>query len=225
MTEVVEASVSELVPARSPASFVLREVQAAVGLVDLVAVSFNDDSLSSRICSGLEPITQPLRIQVLDALGARALRLETLARRLGRNPKALVRSTLGPLAELGAVEMESGKVAATGTWRSVAARLTAVELKLSKWRSAVRQADNASLSADAAWVVLDDVRAAGAVAAVAVFVEYGLGLATVDSAGELRVICRPRGRRTVRWLHAWMGELAWAETRESIELDAQSGRA
>jgi hypothetical protein len=154
MTEAVEVSIGCLVPTRSPASVVLREVRGAVGVVDLVAVTFDDDALGARICAGLAPLALPRRVRVLDALGARVLRLSTLARRIGRSPDALMRSTVTPLIELGALEMSHGKVAATGAWRPVTSRLTAVELKLAKWRVALRQADNAALSADAAW--LDD---------------------------------------------------------------------
>jgi hypothetical protein len=217
MTEAVEASIGRLLPARSPASVVLREVRAAVGVVDLVAVTFDDDALGARICAGLAPINLPLRVRVLDALGARILRVNTLAQRIGRKPEALMRSTLTPLIELGALEMSHGKVAATGAWRPVTSRLTAVELKLAKWRVALRQADNAALSTDAAWVVLDRAKAGGAAAAVDLFRDYGVGLATVDPSGELNIRCRPRGRRTVRWLHAWMGELAWASLRSDVE--------
>jgi hypothetical protein len=219
MTEVVATSIGSLVPPRSPAPVVLREVRGAVGVVDLVAVNFDDDALGSRICTGLRPMTLPLRVRVLDALGARVLRVSTLARRTGRNPTALMRSTLTPLVELGAIEMHHGKVAATGAWRPVTSRLTAVELKLAKWRAALRQADNAALSTDAAWVVLDGTKACAATAAVEVFRDYGVGLATIEPSGALEISCRPRGRRTVRWLHAWMGELAWAALRTDVEAE------
>jgi hypothetical protein len=219
MTDAVETSIGRLLPTQSPALVVLREVRAAVGVVDLVAVRFDDDALGSRICARLAPMTFPLRVRVLDALGARVLRLSTLARRIGRKPEALMRSTVAPLIELGALEMSNGKLAATGAWRPVTSRLTAVELKLAKWRVALRQADNASLSADAAWVVLDRARAGGAAGAIDLFREYGVGLATVDRSGDLEIRCRPRGRRTVRWLHAWMGELAWAAVRGDVEAE------
>jgi len=220
MTEVVETSIGRLVSRRSPTSVVLREVRAAVGVIDLVAVNFDNDALGARICAGLAPVTLPLRVRVLDALGGRTLRVSTLARRIGRNPEALMRSTVKPLIELGALDMSHGeKVAATGAWRPVTSRLTAVELKLAKWRVALRQADNAALSADAAWVVLDRAKAGTATAAVDLFREYGVGLATVEPSGELTVNCRPRGRRTIRWLHAWMGELAWAAVRGGVETE------
>jgi len=130
-----------------------------------------------------------------------------------------MRSTLAPLIEMGAVEMSHDKVAATGIWCPVTSRMTAVELKLAKWRVALRQADNAALSTDAAWVVLDRAKAGAATASIDLFREYGVGLATVEPSGALKISCRPRGRRTVRWLHAWMGELAWAAVRGDVEAE------
>ncbi len=180
MTGVVEAAIDGLLPPRSPAPFVLREVRGAIGILDLVAVTFNDDALRARICAEVPPVTLPLRVRTLDALGTRRLRVSTLARRIGRNPAALMRSTLTPLLEMGVIEMHGDTVATTGEWRPVTSRLTAVELKLAKWRVALRQADNAALSADAAWVVLDHAKARRAASSVDVFREYGVGLATVE---------------------------------------------
>jgi hypothetical protein len=184
---------------------------AGQGVVDLLAVDFNDHVLSRRVRAGLGPIELPLRIEILSYLRPdRFLSLERLARRVGSNPRALTRSTLRPLAELGAIELEATRARATGAWIPVAKRLTAVELKLSKWRDAARQADNAAWAADRSWVVLDARRAGAALRNRDYFAEFGIGLAVVDSVGVLRVMERPRRSRCVPWLRAWLGELAWA---------------
>ena len=184
---------------------------AGQGVVDLLGVDFDDEVLSRRVRAGVGPIELPLRIQVLSHLRPdRFLSLERLARRVGSNPRALTRSTLRPLAEVGAVELESARVRATGVWIPVAKRLTAVELKLSKWRDAARQADNAAWAVDRSWVVLDARRAGAAMRNQDYFKEFGIGLAVLDSTGMLRVIERPRRSRSRPWLRAWLGELAWA---------------
>ena len=91
----------------------------------------------------------------------RFLSLERMSRRVSSNPRALTRSTLRPLAKMGAIELEAARARSTGAWTPVAKRLMAVELKLSKWRDAARKADNAAWAADRSWVVLD-ARCAGA---------------------------------------------------------------
>jgi hypothetical protein len=221
MTGPVEALVQRLTPGQVRPEHVLREMPAGQGVVDLVAVDFDDEVLSRRLREGLGPIELPLRIEVLSHLRVdRFLPLERLARRVGSNPRALRRSTLGPLAEMGAIELDARRARATGVWIPVARRITAVELKLSKWRDAVRQADNAAWAADRSWVVLDARRATSAVANRDYFAELGVGLAIMDSVGVLRVVERPRRARCVRWLRAWMGEVAWARVAARGDLDA-----
>lgn len=211
MTDPVQALVRHLMPRGTRPEHVLREMPAGQGVVDLMAVDFDDDVLSRRVRAGLGPIELPLRIEVLSHLRPdRFLSLERLARCVGSNPRALRRSTLCPLAEMGAIELEPTRARSTGAWIPVAKRLTAIELKLSRWRDAARQADNAAWAADRSWVVLDAWRAGAAVRNRDYFAEFGLGLAVVDSAGMLRIVQRPRRARCVPWLRAWLGEMAWA---------------
>lgn len=211
MVDPVEALVARLMPGRARPAYVLREMPAGQGVVDLLAVDFDDEVLSRRVRAGLGPIELPLRIEVLSHLRQdRFLSLERLARRVSSNPRALRRSTLRPLAELGAIELEPKKARATGSWIPVTKRMTAIELKLSKWRHAARQADNAARAVDASWVVLDARRAGAAIRNREYFTEFGIGLAALDSSGVLRVVQRPRRSRCVPWLRAWLGELAWA---------------
>jgi hypothetical protein len=211
MTDTVEALVRRLTPGRVRPEHVLREMPAGQGVVDLLTVDFDDEVLSQRVRAGLGPIELPLRIEVLSHLRTdRFLSLERLARRVSSNPRALTRSTLRPLAEMGAIELDRTRARATGAWVPVAKRLTAVELKLSRWRDAVRQADNAAWAADRSWVVLDARRASRALDNRDYFMELGIGLAVLDTDRVLRVVERPRRARCVPWLRAWLGELAWA---------------
>jgi hypothetical protein len=210
MTALVADQVHRLMP-RGGAHLVVGEVPAAQGIADIVAVRFDIKALRTRLDSGIGPVTSPLRVKVLHALREdRSVRISTLAAHVGTNASALTRSTLKPLAELGLVELRKGTVRSTGAWRPVAAHLTAVELKLSKWRDALRQADNFAVSADRAWVVLDASRSAGAVRESTLIGTFGVGLAVIESTGQLQVVVPPRGRRPERWLRALMAEQVWA---------------
>lgn len=222
MQELVLAQLPRLGPAVP--DVVVVEAQSNVGVVDLLSVAFDNEALEHRIKGGLEPVTLPLRVRVLDALSRRrAVRVETLARRVGSRPLALTRSTLRPLEELGAIEMAGGRVLPTGAWRPIARRLTAVELKLSRWQQVLRQADNAAFGVDAAWAVLDAARSQAALGQVELFRLFGVGLATISSDGELRVVTRPRRRPRVRWVRSWLGETAWAASELAAERDARTG--
>jgi len=155
MTALVAGQVQRLMP-RGGAHLVIGELPAAQGIADIVAVRFDVEAVSRRLASGVRPVTSPLRVRVLHLLREdRVLLISTLAARLGTNAQALTRSTLGPLADLGLVELTPDAIRSTGAWRPAAAHVTAVELKLAKWRDALRQADNFAISADRAWLVLD----------------------------------------------------------------------
>lgn len=217
MRALVAAQVQRLLPRTGAAHLVLAEVPAAQGITDVVAVRFDASAVRHRLEAGVGPLCSPLRVRTLDLLRTdRGIRVATLARKVGSNPRALTRSTLRPLAETGLLEMSDGFVRATGAWRPVGAQLTAVELKLSKWRDALRQADNFALSADRTWVVLDEARSAAAVAAKGNFRDFGIGLALLGSDGRLRTVVRPRGRRPERWLRALMAERAWAAAEADV---------
>jgi hypothetical protein len=190
---------------------IVPEIPAAIGVVDLLGVTFAASVVGDRARIGVGPICSATRIRVLDGLSrSRWRRVETLARHLGSTPPALTRSTLNPLAELGLIEMNRGRIRSTGVWSPIALRLTAVELKLAKWRGALRQADNFALSTDSAWVILDGKHVGAAARNLDRFKEVGVGLGAVDPSGGFTVLSRPRRRQPVRWLRSLMAERAWA---------------
>lgn len=189
-------------------SALVAEVPAAVGIVDLLGIRFNRRVLNQRIEGDVRPVLSPLRVRVLYALLTGPAPIDELAASVGSNGEALMRSTLRPLHAAELIELEDGIARATGLWRPVAGRVVAVELKLSKWRDALSQADNSGHSADERWVVLDAARAAGALAALDEFSERGVGLAVVEQGGGLHVLQLPVRGRPEGWLRALIAERA-----------------
>ena len=213
MTPVVEACVERFSPSAEGHDAVLAEIPAAVGVVDLLVVKFDQDAIASRAARGIGPICSTRKIQVLDAVGSKRWRLvDTIAHALGSTSVALTRSTLDPLTGMGLIEMDEGRIRSTGLWLPAATHVTAIELKRDKWRSALRQADNFALSSDRTWVVLDQAKAGRAQRHLDRFRSVGIGLAAVDPRGGVTVISRPSGSRrpAVRWLRSLMAERAWA---------------
>jgi len=210
MGPVVGREILRLVPRSDQAPVVVDEVPAGQGIADIVAVRFDTGALRRRLDAMVGPICSPLRVRTLLALRAdRFMRIDTLARKVHASPSSLARSTLRPLAEGGLVELCGDGARSTGAWRPVDGHVTAVELKLSKWRGALRQADNVALGADRSWVVLDCARASHAVAAADQFRAFGVGLAVVGTDSPLKVVVRPSGGRPERWLRALMAECVW----------------
>ena len=221
MTATVESKIRTLASPTFVPDAILREVASPRGIIDLLAVSFDTAALESRRSAGVGAVTLPMRVRALDALRVdREIRLTTLALKLGTTPEALIRSTLGPLAEMGLVNLRDRHASRSEIWRPLASHITAVELKLSKWRSALQQADNAAMCANRAWVVLDRQRGQAAVSAADTFRAFGVGLALVDSAGAMRVVVRPRRRLTTRWFRAYVAEVAWANATDPSESQA-----
>lgn len=209
MTVPALTGMNTLLPAGQGFEFV-EEVAAGQGIVDLLAVQFDAEAVAARRMDDLDAVIRPLRVRTLDALHSREwVSVDRLASFVGSKPKALKRSTLTPLADAGLVELEGPMTRSTGRWHPLAARLVGVELKLNKWRDAVRQADNAAWCCDHAWVVLDAARAQTALGRLEYFRSFGVGLALLEGSGQLRVVSRPRRRRQVRWLRSLVGELAW----------------
>lgn len=216
MLEPVAEAFRKLAPWLTAPGAIVAEIPAAVGIVDLVGVRFNQRSLRHRDEAALEPTLSPLRVRVLHGLlDGRPKDVEYLAGRVGSRPEALMRSTLRPLERADLIELGTDTVRSTGVWLPAADRVVAVELKLSKWRGALAQADNFTRSADEAWVVLDAARSAGAALAVHEFVERGVGLAVATSDGELDVLAAPARTRPEGWLHALIGERALAATKHA----------
>lgn len=217
MTPLVSGSIDRLLPTGAEPHIVVPEVQAAIGIVDLLAVRFDGDALRLRGASGVGPICLPLRIRVLDALrDGRWRRGETIARLVGSNWPALRRSTLAPLAEAGLIEIDSNRIRSTLLWLPLASELTAIELKLSKWQGALRQANNFARSADRSWVVVDANYSRPATDQSELFRECGVGLATLTPEGRLSVVVRPRRRRPIRWLRALIAERALAGAEQPL---------
>lgn len=212
MAPLVESCAETFLRSAEGYDAVLAEVPAAVGIVDLLVVKFDPEAVAARESEQIPAIPSSRKIQVLDLLGVtRWRRVESVARQVGSTPTGLTRSTLTPLAELGVVELDGPRVRSTGIWSPLATRVTAIELKLSKWRAALRQADNFALSSDHAWVVLDQSMAHRVGDRVARFRAEGIGLAGIDPAGNVTVIARPLANRrpAIRWLRALMAERAW----------------
>lgn len=213
MTPLVASCVERFTRSGGGHDAVLTEVPAAVGIVDLLAVRFDQGATACRTAVGIGPICSSKKIQVLDAVGTkRWRRVDTIARLVGSNGPALTRSTLAPLIEMGLLEIDRTRIRSTGVWAPAAVHVTAIELKLEKWRSALRQADNFALSSDRTWVVLDTTKAGGARTHVERFRAAGIGLAAIDPLGTVNVLARPNERRrpAVRWLRSLMAERAWA---------------
>jgi hypothetical protein len=216
MTANAAANAERLTSRADGPLVVLGEIAGAQGIADIVAVRFNTEAILRRVDNEVGPITSALRMRCLDLLRRdRPMRIETLATKLGTNARAITRSTLTPLAQLGVVELAPGLVRSTGAWEPVCDHISAIELKLSKWRAALRQADNLARSADRSWVVLDEAQANGALQNIDAFAAFGVGLALLSREGKLQIVVSPRGRRPTRWLRALMAENAWAATLDS----------
>jgi hypothetical protein len=225
MLDPVAKSMPTLAPWFEAPAALIAEVPAAVGVVDLLGVRFDARALRRRVEADVRPVLSPLRVRVLHALLVGPRPVDELAASVGTHAEALMRSTLGPLEEAELVELEGGEVQSTGLWLPVAQRVVAVELKLTKWRDALIQADNFRRSADESWVVVDAARAGAARAATLEFAEHGVGLAVATVDGRVDVVLPAPRARPEGWLHALIAERALAATDDAMPLFSGSRRS
>ena len=225
MLDPVARQVRKLAPWLDAPAALVAEVPAAVGVVDLLGVRFDRRALVRRVEADVRPVLSPLRIRVLHALLKGPRPVDALAAIVGSRAEPLMRSTLRPLETAELIELEAGHARSTGLWLPVGQRVVAVELKLTKWRDALNQADNFSRSADEAWVVIDAMKAAPARAAMLEFAERGVGLAVIGTDERIEVLLRPAQARPDPWLRALIAERALAATDDATALFIPSRRA
>lgn len=156
------------------------------GLPDLIAVR-EDGTLRDVDELGRESVEV---LAYLRAVGQ--ARLETVVERL-RYPHHVAEATVAILAEAGAIELGSGPLGLTPSWREILLEVVAVEVKVSDWRGALSQATRNLIFAHRSFVALPGDLAKR----VRTAPEFGLlGVGIISVAENGRVTISRRARRT-----------------------------
>lgn len=200
---------------------VFYEVQCAAGIPDLVFIQFDCNALNSRREAKLSPITNLLSISALQEMqtaqrrGEESLTPTQISRKVGVSASHLSSSILPSLVEGGHVnKIRRGHYRANYEKRSLAKKVYTVEAKLKDWRSGYAQALRHSVTADAAWLVMDSAYSGAPSKQASWFEGAGIGLAFLCQGESLTPLVQPTlrtGRSPYRELLAERAaELYWA---------------
>lgn len=185
----------------------LREVDAGVGVADLVLASKPEAVADLRLLRSV-----PTRLAPLFA--------STTARKVG-SIQAFMASTgmsrpaalrvLGDLAEPGLVQRDGETVQLRAASAAPFKHVVAIEAKLYDWGRALTQAYRNRQFATQSWVVLDAHYSVSKVA-IDAFKQAGVGLAACSITGQLHFYVKARTMRPVSSQRLWVAQAVIARS-------------
>jgi len=154
------------------------------GIADLILVSYDSEVLvlSQVECSSIHPLAY------LRVVGS--ARLDTIAMRL-RQPERALRCCLEGLVEADVLWRAGNAFSLSPSWRDILPAVVTVEAKVSDWRRAVVQAGRNRLFSHHSFVALPTA-VAHRVRKESVFQQLGIGILSVNEAGDVAIARRPR---------------------------------
>ncbi|MBK5233079.1 MAG: hypothetical protein JJE13_08890 [Thermoleophilia bacterium] len=185
--------------------FIAGEIVGPDAVADLAAIRFARGPVETRLREGIGPVTNALALQVLMFARDNPVTSAEVADQF-RISRSAASNALSLGLEVGAIRKQPKHRYLTHPgWSSVAARVVAVELKLSNWQGAIRQAAAYSRWANSSWVILSREPNVQAVEAAR---SLGIGLALLSSEGTLHRIVRAVNTRSPgdEFAAAWASE-------------------
>jgi hypothetical protein len=165
-----------------------------LAIADLVGVRFDVGALRARRAAGIGVTDDFLALRVILACRRTARTTSELADALGFTASG-IRRAVRVAYDVGAIHSHGARRHRTHpSWRPIARRLVAVELKRSDWRRAADQAWAYQEWANAAWIVLGQRPPASALQTLT---GSGLGLGYLGDDSRMHAVLRPAARRHV----------------------------
>ncbi len=185
----------------------LREVDAGVGVADLVLTPRPGRAADLRWLRRIQPRLAPL---FASATARRVGSIQNFMATTGMSRSSAVRA-LADLSLLGLAVRDGEAVrlcaASTAPFRHV----VAIEAKLHAWGRALTQAYRNRQFATQSWVVLDAHSTVSEVA-IAAFKKARVGLVTCSTAGQLRFYVRAKTMQPVSLQRSWVAQAVMARS-------------
>jgi hypothetical protein len=168
-------------------------VPIGAGMPDLVVVSYYPELLALA------------NIELADASifaylrAVRKARLETIAERTGTCAKKLS-DRLSSLVDAEAIEASCDTFALSPLWREILTEVITIEVKVSNWKKAIRQAARNRIFAHLSFVALPEPLARR-IRTEPLLSGLGIGLISVSDSEGVAVIRKPRRSRTTVWTY------------------------
>lgn len=201
---------------------IVPEFSYSAGRTDIVLTSVSDKYLRHRTQElGIEiPITEKDYLKTFLQLHNRGEITREYFYELGAADKRAKKEALDWLIDGNfVIETSDGKVKTAPYLRRHITQTFAVELKLSKWRSALKQAVRGKSFAEFRYVVLDANRVDSALKNKEKFRERNVGLLSVDAQGNCVEHVQAEKVNPFSPLHSWLlNETTLVETNNHLEV-------
>lgn len=186
----------------------LREMDAGVGVADLVLATKPEAAADLRLLRRVPPRLAPL---FAPTTARRVRSLQAFMASTGMSRPSAVR-VLGDLA-LSGLALRDGETVQLRAASAVPFKhVVAIEAKLHDWGRALTQAYRNRQFATQSWVVLDAHYSVSEVATDA-FKQAGVGLAACSTTGQLRFYVKARTMRPVSLQRSWVAQAVIARSR------------
>jgi hypothetical protein len=200
---------------------VVPEFSYSAGRTDIVFTSVSDKYLKRRTEElGIEiPITNKSYLKTFLQLHNRGEITKEYFFKIGATDESVKRNALEWLIERNFVnETEDGKIRTAPYLRKHITQSFAVELKLTKWRQALKQAVRGRSFAEFRYVVLDADHVDAAIQNKPVFRDRGVGLASIDTSGNFVEHVSPQQERPFSSYQTWiLNEKTLSKESRSLE--------
>lgn len=209
---------------RQESDFIAGEVVGPDAVADLAAVRFDRGRVETRLREGIGPVTNALALQVLLFARNNPVTSAEVAEEFCVS-RSTASNAISLGLELGAIcKQPKHRYSTHPGWSPVAARIVAVELKLSNWQGALRQAAAYSRWANSSWVILNQEPNAKAAETAR---SLGIGLAMLSSDGKLRRLVRAAHARSPidQFAAAWASEQIYGRALSAGSFEAVPGRS
>jgi hypothetical protein len=184
---------------------VVPEFDYGPGRTDLVFVNLSNKYWERRIDKlGLStPIQKKTYLQAFLQLHGRGPITEEYYYSIGAMRDRPKREALNWLKSNGFIEEQDGKIRSTRKLRPHVTTSIAVELKLRKWKDALKQAHRGRAFADYKYVALDKDHVQPAIENIDLFKEKEVGLMSIDSEGNCTKHYSPSRGNPYSHLNRW----------------------
>lgn len=129
------------------------EVVAPGAIADVLGCSFGESAVRARLAANATPLLEWAPVACVSACAHQPRTTAELAVLTGLSQSSVCKAVARAIAA-GALRREGRFLKREREWRPVARRLVAVELKLTDWWKALKQAESYARWADASWVVM-----------------------------------------------------------------------
>lgn len=191
--------------------YLLREVDAGVGVADLVLTPEPDPVTDLQWLSRIQPRLAPL---LAPTIASQVSSIQTFMATTGMSRASALRA-LASLSSLGLAVRDGETVQLRSASIAPFKHVVAIEAKLHAWGRALTQAYRNRQFATQSWVVLD-AHCTVSTVAIEAFKQAGVGLATCSTTGQLRFYVKARTMHPVSLQRSWVAQSVIARSQRQI---------